>query len=487
MPLRSGRMSTPPPDAVAPRGPGASRFPWRVLALLAGVYLLSVSGRLPVMDQSVMFNQTRSLISGHLSISGMGWDHMTPVGVGGQHYSQYGVLMSVLWIPSTILMRIVAAVVHGVPLKMLEEFAASFINVGASLGILAYLAQEWRRRGVDAARIRLGLLGIGFSSLLWAYSKMPFSDLWMALGLFAGYCHWRWREGWAGHVCLSGFWLGLALLSRKQAQLMVPVLIATFAWEAWRTATGRKAIMGVVLALIPAALMQGLYNYGRFGNPFLEVYPYVEGGAPLDFAGLAQNFLGILIDPFNGFLPYNLFVITLASAAGLRWWRVDPLGAALPWLLLGASALLLCRFYFWSGGLCFGSRYLLFVIPFAALGLPYLPVSLGAWRWGLGVAFGLGVLIQLAGVMIDPLAVSMRRQWVPGAPNSVARLYAAEIGRVLGVTQPALTGAAQTSPYAVHPAFQVPDVWWAHVLYELRHRGATASKGVPPVSAKGQP
>lgn len=480
-------MSMPTPDAMVPKGPGAPRFPWRVLGLLAGVYLLSVTGRLPVMDQSVMFHQTRSMLAGHLSISGVGWDHVTPVGVGGLHYSQYGVLMSALWIPSTILVRLVAVVVHGIPLKLLEEFAASFINVVASLGILAYLAQEWRRCGVNAGRIRFGLIGFGFSSLLWAYAKMPFSDPWMALGLFAGYCHWRWREDWTGNVYLAGFWLGLALLSRKQAQVMVPVLIACFAWEAWRSSPGRKALTRVVLTLIPAALIQGLYNYGRFGSPFLEVYPAVEGGAPLNLAGLVKNFVGILVDPVNGFVPYNLFVIAVAVAAGWRWWRSDPLGAALPWLLLGASALLLCRFYFWSGGVCFGSRYLLFVIPFAALGLPYLPDPLGAWRWVLGVAFVLGVLVQLAGVMIDPLAVSMRIQFVPDSPKSVIRLYAAEVGRVVGMPQPMLTDAGRGAAYAVHPAFQVPDVWWAHVIYELRHPGATAAKGVLPAPVKGQP
>ena len=479
-------MPTPPPDAVNPKGAGGTRFPWRVLGFLAGVYLLSVSGRLPVMDQAVMFTQTRSLIAGHLSITGAGWDHMTPVGVGGQHYSQYGVLMSVLWIPSTLIMRAVAAVVHGVPLKMLEEFAASFVNVAAMLAILAYVAESWRRSGVSAARIRGGLLAIGLGTLLWAYAKMPFSDPWMALGLFAGYCHWRWRGLDSRQVFFSGFWLGVALLSRKQAQLMVPVLGAAMAWEGWRTAEGRRDIIRLGLTLVPAALIQGLYNYGRFGNPLLEVYPYVEGGAPLGVAGLARNFLGILIDPFNGFAPYNVFVITLAVACW-RWWRADPLGAALPWLLLGASSALMCRYYFWSGGLCFGSRYLLFVIPFAALGLPHLPASLGPWRWVLGLGLAVGVLVQLAGVMIDPLAVSMRRQFVSGSTTSVPRLYAGEVARVLGVSEPVLTDDGRASAYAVHPAFQVPDVWWAHVIYELRHRGATASKGAMPSPAKGQP
>jgi hypothetical protein len=479
-------MPTPPPDDVNPNRAGLARFPWGVLGFLAAVYLLSVSGRLPVMDQAVMFSQTRSLIAGHLSITGAGWDHMTPVGVGGQHYSQYGVLVSVLWIPPTLVMRTVAAAVHGVPLKMLEEFAASFVNVAAMLGILAYLAESWRRSGVPSARIRGGLLAMGLGTLLWAYAKMPFSDPWMALGLFAGYCHWRWRGLDSRHVFFSGFWLGVALLSRKQAQLMVPVLGAAMAWEVWRTAEGRRDLLRLALTLVPAALLQGLYNYGRFGNPLLEVYPYVEGGAPLGVAGLARNFLGILIDPFNGFVPYNVFVIGLAAVCW-RWWRADPLGAALPWLLLAASSALMCRYYFWSGGLCFGSRYLLFVIPFAALALPHLPVSPGPWRWGLGLALTAGVLVQLAGVMIDPLAVSLRREFVSGSTTSVPRLYAAEMARVLGISEPVLNEAGRTSAYAVHPAFQVPDLWWAHVIYELRHRGATASKGALPSPAKGQP
>jgi hypothetical protein len=46
-----------------------------------------------------MFAETRSLLQGKLSISGVGLDHVTPVGVDGLHYSQYGVLMPVSWIP----------------------------------------------------------------------------------------------------------------------------------------------------------------------------------------------------------------------------------------------------------------------------------------------------------------------------------------------------------------------------------------------------
>jgi hypothetical protein len=79
--------------------------------------------------------------------------------------------------------------------------------------------------------VRFGLWGVGLSSLLWAYAKMPFSDPWMAPGLFAAFCHWRWRSNvpsramGLAHAVWCGFWLGVALLSAQAgASALVPML-----------------------------------------------------------------------------------------------------------------------------------------------------------------------------------------------------------------------------------------------------------------------
>jgi len=478
-------MQKPPSEAAGPGTRAAFRFPWRVFLILAGVYLISVAGRLPVVDQAIMFAQTRSLLHGKLSISGVGLDHVTPVGVDGLHYSQYGVLMPVLWLPSTLAVRVVAALVPRFPLKMLEEFAASFINVAASLGILGYLVLEWRRRGVSESMVRFGLWGVGLSSLLWAYAKMPFSDPWMALGLFAAFCHWRWRSNVPSralglpHAVWCGFWLGVALLSRKQAQMLVPMLLVFFAWEVRRGPW--TDLFRVVAAFLPAVMIQALYNYGRFGNPLLERYPYADTLAPAGPVQIASNFVLVFVDAQNGFIPFNLFVIALAVIGAARWWRSDPIEALLPWGLLLASAAFLSRYWFWNGGLCFGSRYLLFMIPFFGLGLAALHPLKPALRVGLTSVIALGASIQLAGVLVDPLAVTWRMQFVEPKPASTPVAYVGEVRRVLTQSQPTLNSEGQGTAYATHPAFRVPDLWWAHFAYELTGRGVSrpAASTVP--------
>jgi hypothetical protein len=140
-----------------------------------------------------------------------------------------------------------------------------------------------------------------------------------------------------------------------------------------------------------------------------------------------------------------------------------------------ASAAFLSQYWFWGGGLCFGSRYLLFLIPFFALGLAYLPPTTGWMRGGLVSLAAVGGGVQLAGILVDPLAVAWRARYVDSGPRVTTRLYAGEIRRVLGGGPPAVSPEARGSAYVVHPAFQVPDFWWSHLIYEIRTRGAGRS------------
>ena len=470
-------MSKPPTEPAGVEVSTTAPFPWKGFLAVALIYLLSVSGRLGVVDQGIMFSQTRAFLEGHLSISGAGFDHYTPAGVGGLHYSQYGPLLPVLWVPSTLIIRAVAGFLPGFPLKMMEEFAASFINVPASLGILAYLVQAWRRQGVPSSLMRLGMIGVGLSSLLWAYAKMPFSDPWMALGLFAAFCHWRRRSEATFHPLLAGAWLGVALLARKQAQMLIPLLGLAFAWEVRRD--GWRDLLRVAAGALPFVALQGLYNFGRFGNPLVEIYFGVDPVPLFEVSRILPNFVRVFVDTQNGFIPFNLFDLLIAFLSLRGWVRRDPVGVVLSLVLLLASAAFLSRYSFWNGGLCFGSRYLVFMIPFLALALPQLPPLTPALRVVLGGVVVLGVMVQIVGIAVDPLAVAWRNRYVDTQTHSTIRLYAGEVGRVLGWPQAPLPAEARETPYAVHPAFQVPDVWWAHVAVELRdrhrpHRAATA-------------
>jgi hypothetical protein len=222
-------------------------------------------------------------------------------------------------------------------------------------------------------------------------------------------------------------------------------------------------------AWVPFFLIQCLYNHGRFGSYLAVKYSVVDSGTFPLFS--AKNFVALLVDSHNGFLPYNLLVILIAVLGARRWIHADAAGFTLSMAMLAASAVFLSRYPFWNGGLCFGSRLLLFMVPFLAVGLAYVPPPGKLAKAGLGLIGTTGALIQLGGVLVDPLAIAIRNTYVSPETTCPVRLYAGEVGRVLGIPQAPLPEEAKASVYAVHPAFQVPDLWWAHVAYELKSRG----------------
>jgi hypothetical protein len=113
------------------------------------------------------------------------------------------------------------------------------------------------------------------------------------------------------------------------------------------------------------------------------------------------------------------------------------------------------------------------MIPFFSLGLAALPPLTPALRAGLMGVIALGASIQLAGVLVDPLAVTWRMQFVEPKPASTPVAYVGEVRRVLTQSQPTLNSEGQGTAYATHPAFRVPDLWWAHFAYELTGHGVS--------------
>jgi hypothetical protein len=116
------------------------------------------------------------------------------------------------------------------------------------------------------------------------------------------------------------------------------------------------------------------------------VYPYADTLAGRTVAEIASQLRAGASSMCNGFIPFNLFVIALAVIAAPALVAVPT-----PWRRCSRgdcfwpAAAFLSRYWFWNGGLCFGSRYLLFMIPFSALGLSTLPSArrlrcAPAWR-----------------------------------------------------------------------------------------------------------
>jgi hypothetical protein len=219
-----------------------------------------------------------------------------------------------------------------------------------------------------------------FASLLWPYAGTFFSEplalLFVLLstdGLVRlGSGDGRGFGSPAVVAGIAGVCLGVAVSTHLTAALYIPFLAALPTLSAGRRerpAALRKtgiylAGLGVTLALL------GMYNYGRFGDPF-------QTGRSVDPEAAAAFGYGSFVAPWPG-----LYGLILGPGKGLLLFSPAVLLGLLCWpafhrkhraLSLVLAAAGLARLLFvamrsdWHGGFCLGPRYLLLLVPFLLL------------------------------------------------------------------------------------------------------------------------
>jgi hypothetical protein len=428
---------------------------------LALVYFLTASGRVGTIDAELMLKQSRSLLAGTVVIDDSGLLQ----GGDGQHYSHFGILTSVCWLPFLLLGRGMTLLLPQFSRGMWEEFAVSFASIPLALMLLGYLRWVWQRQELDEKRIAPGLLVMGLGTLIFAYAKLLSSDLVMALALFAGWAHVR--HGTSRWSCvLAGLWLGLALLSRKQAQIIVPVLglgMLLFLFQA-----GRKRDVGMLfLGGLPPLLLMLSYNWSRWGNPLLDPYPPFDRQTPETLWQWGYGFYRLLFGEYSGFFLFNLPMLVLLLVGGRGWFARDRLECLLVATLFGTHLSFLAFMGSRLGPISFGPRLLLWCLPFMALAWAHWPEAGGKrWKGLLAVAAVAGLGVQLLGVAIDPLAAWQRRQALENEELPILTAHWAELKRVLGEDASApVPDAHKDLPVYRHPAFQEPDFWWLHLSH----------------------
>ncbi len=439
-----------------------------VLWLVWLVYLLSASGRVGNQDAEVTLSMTRALLEGDVALpAGLAGSIR---GDGGIRTSPYGVGHSVYLMPYVWVGRGMAAMVPKLPVVMWEEFVVSFANVPVMGGLLAYLVMAWRRAGASEGRVGVGVVLFGLCTMLWPYAKLPFSDSLMALATFGAWCHWT-RDGTRWDGLWSGAWLGVALVSRRQADSVVPMLMALAGWDAWRKGVlGRLGWMAV--GMVPAVALRLWYNAVRFGDVFRERQRGLAGVSEVLQAEPGEWMWELLFSSSYGYLPYNLVplaVLVLGLAGLWRRRRGDAL-VALVVLLGGLGFLSLMRF---GPGVSFGSRYLVYTVAFLGLAWPFVPGPGSGWVWGTwGPMVACSLWLMAGGVAVDVVPVVCRVR-VSQPPFEQWKGLYGEWGRVLSARGGPDLAELESDANWRHDAFRRPDFWWCH-LYARSRKGDLA-------------
>jgi hypothetical protein len=275
------------------------------------------------------------------------------------------------------------------PLRALPVTNA--VLLGLALGAVALLPWAASRR-VMLGGLLLFSPALGF--LMWPHPEVfSFALVALALVFAARGCH-------AGAVLASA----LASLQNPPLTLLVALLWAGAAREAWRRRSVRSAVAASLAALpglAPAAFY--LWQFGVFN---LSVRP-AEAGQSLS----ARRALDLAIDPNLGLVshaPLLLLLAPLGALSALRRKRLTP--ALLVFVLLPLLAYATTANSNWNNDTSGPSRYVVWLLPllaFPAVGgfgaNPATPLGRAA-----GWALGLALATQAAAVLArgGPLARS---------------------------------------------------------------------------------
>jgi len=399
-----GRLTTDGP--AAGRGAASGVF----LAAL-GFFLLTHGGHFYAADTLIVHLTAKSLLTeGNLALGEI-WGAV--LGADGQRYGRYGIGLSLLQMPLVLLGEGADALFprgfawlagRGVSIYYPENFtiyAASL--VGPLCGALAAATLWSLAAALGHPRYVVALLTglLVVATQTWPASRDGFPHVVvLLLVLVAARAAITWsRPVWS--AAAVGGALGMMLLVRPfDAVVTAPVVLA---WLLAFRARGDLAagvlgrnVVALALPLALAAALVAWHNHLRFGGALL----FDEPGTQVFNTPFATGAHGLLLSSGRGLLVYSPPL--LAGLCGLPLLaRRRPADAA---LLAGLALALLAgyaTYAHWDGGICWGGRYLVPLIPLLLLPAGELLARRGpamALTLCLGIA---GVLVQIAGTAVD--------------------------------------------------------------------------------------
>jgi 4-amino-4-deoxy-L-arabinose transferase-like glycosyltransferase len=417
-----------------------------LFALLFSVYLLTFSGVYHSSDEMSMLAVTDSLARrGAWDIELLRWmgEQQGSFGPDGYLYSRKGIGMTLAALPQYWL-ALQSQSIGNVQIAMLTNGLTTALT-----GALIYLLL--RRLGYNSAVSILVTLAFGLGTMAWPYARYLFSESLAGLGLMLSFyflVRFRDEQG-TGSLLWAGAGLGVALLARLNNAIVAPflgLLLLVYLYRqhgrAWRRWIGPVVLYG--LPVLAALAIAGWHNWLRFGNALTTGYLPQERFSTPFFEGL----YGLTFSPGKGLFWYNpiLLAALVAWPAFFRRQRAEALLVA---AVVLSNMAFYAPWYLWWAGHAWGPRFLVTMLPFAAL--PLAPAVEAAFRrralaLALGALVAISVAVQMLGVAVD------------------FNLYLEDIYAELGLYHPATFFDPAYSPLLRQIAYLLPgnlDIAWA--------------------------
>jgi hypothetical protein len=372
-----------------------------LFAVLFSVYLLTFSGVYHSSDEMSMLAVTDSLARrGAWDIELLRWmgEQQGSFGPDGHLYSRKGIGTTLAALPY-----------YGPALqsRLLPNIQTAMLTNGvitALTGWLVYLLLRRLRYSYGVSL--LAALAFGLGTMAWPYARYLFSESLAGLGLMLSlYFLVRLRDEQDLPSALwAGAGLGIALLARLNNAIAAPflgLLLLVYLYRQhgrnWQSWLGPVVLFG--LPVLVSLAITGWYNWLRFGSPLTTGYlPQENFSTPL-FEGL----YGLTFSPGKGIFWYNP-ILLVALIAWPTLYRRHRAEATLIAAIVLANLAFYAPWYLWWAGHAWGPRFLVTILPFAALSLaPALEAALRrrALALVLGALAVVSVAVQIPGVAVS--------------------------------------------------------------------------------------
>jgi len=305
----------------------------------------------------------------------------------------------------------------------------------AAIGALFFALA--RRLGYGRRPAIAGALIVGTTTIVAAYSKSFFSEPLVALsllgaaGALVGPLDRPPSPSCTGNMPVLpgrwfrvGAWLAMAILTRLDNVVIVPVFLAGL-WLGVGSpkdrqdacSTGRREALGgtalFALPLLLSALFILWTNYLRSGRFQLSGY----GGETFSTSFLSGLF-GLLFSPSHGVFWFSP-PLAMALAYVVHFHRRHSRLCFVIFATVAVKLFVFAKWWNWFGGWSWGSRFLLPIVPLAMLALLE---PLSQWnqlrrteRTLIGAVCAAGLLIQLCGLLVASNALHGNIQFLAGA------------------------------------------------------------------------
>ncbi len=210
---------------------------------------------------------------------------------------------------------------------------------------------------------------------------------------------------------LAGLFAGFAVITDYTA-VVIAIGLAIYAITS-RMSVGQK--VGFLSGGFVWILVLATYNLACFGHPFSfsyehQVYEYFKEGSSHGILGIGLPrpgpMMSLLFSPARGlFFIMPVLLLSLWGIARMFTGRQYSREAILIIVIIAGSLLFVAGFYGWHGGLTFGPRYLVPILPFLAF-----PIAFLRWKsylfWLLFIPSFIQVGFSIVGVPHIPKLIA---------------------------------------------------------------------------------